>query len=55
MLVAIILGVLRVMNNVFLIANTSLLHMPAYCASFFVKLRSAASTIASARSRCSLL
>ena len=42
MLVAIILGVLRVMNNVFLIANTSLLRIPAFCASLFVKLRSLA-------------
>ena len=55
MLVPIILGVLRFINNVFRIANTSLLQVLAYCASIFVKLRSAASTIASARSRCRLL
>ena len=50
MLVGVILGVVRVMNNVVLIANTSLLQIPSYCASLFVKLRSPESTAASARS-----
>ena len=39
----------------FLIAITSLLQIPTYCASSFVKLRSSASRTASARSRRSLL
>ena len=55
MLVAVIFGVLRVVNNVFLIANVSLLQISAYCHSLFVKLRSPESTAASARSCRSLL
>ena len=54
MLVVIIIGFLRVLNNVFLNANTSLLGIPAYCGSLSVKLRTLATTTASARLRRSL-